>query len=139
MFKSSYNHLEHVAGILYDPFCNLSFVCLQALLQAHDVVAHEVYGEDAVRVTPPPIQTFVNLNGESSQPPSPEVEMDPGCKINRVRLVQFQKNKDEPMVRLMFQFNKLAKYESLCIILVFDTFEVIQVTYCYLFLTAVVC
>lgn len=84
-----------------------------------------MYGEDAVRVTPPPIQTFVNLNGESSQPPSPEVEMDPGCKINRVRLVQFQKNKDEPMVRLMFQFNKLAKYESLCIILVFDTFEVI--------------
>ncbi|XP_056004337.1 peripheral plasma membrane protein CASK-like isoform X4 [Ostrea edulis] len=70
---------------------------VMALLQAHDVVAHEVYGEDAVRVTPPPIQTFVNLNGESSQPPSPEVEMDPGCKINRVRLVQFQKNKDEPM------------------------------------------
>ncbi|XP_061171447.1 peripheral plasma membrane protein CASK-like isoform X3 [Saccostrea echinata] len=70
---------------------------VMALLQAHDVVAHEVYGEDAVRVTPPPIQTFSSLNGDSSQPPSPEVEMDPGCKINRVRLVQFQKNKDEPM------------------------------------------
>lgn len=70
---------------------------VMALLQAHDVVAHEVYGEDAVRVTPPPIQTFVNVNGDTSQPPSPEVEMDPGCKINRVRLVQFHKNKDEPM------------------------------------------
>eukprot|EP00105_Crassostrea_gigas_P028562 XP_011450250.1 PREDICTED: peripheral plasma membrane protein CASK isoform X13 [Crassostrea gigas] len=70
---------------------------VMALLQAHDVVAHEVYSEDAVRVTPPPIQTFVNINGDTSQPPSPEVEMDPGCKINRVRLVQFHKNKDEPM------------------------------------------
>ncbi|XP_078311146.1 peripheral plasma membrane protein CASK-like isoform X9 [Crassostrea virginica] len=68
-----------------------------ALLQAHDVVAHEVYSEDAVRVTPPPIQTYVSVNGDTSQPPSPEVEMDPGCKINRVRLVQFHKNKDEPM------------------------------------------
>lgn len=58
-----------------------------------------MYSEDAVRVTPPPIQTFVNINGDTSQPPSPEVEMDPGCKINRVRLVQFHKNKDEPMVR----------------------------------------
>ena len=32
---------------------------MRALLQAHDVVAHEVYGEDAVRVTPP--SSTVNL------------------------------------------------------------------------------
>ena len=25
------------------------------ILQSHDVVAHEVYGEDAIRVTPPPL------------------------------------------------------------------------------------
>lgn len=72
-----------------------------------------MYGEDAVRVTPPPIQTFVNINGDTSQPPSPEVEMDPGCKINRVRLVQFHKNKDEPMVRYYFRFiiNKMGTFQ----------------------------
>lgn len=84
-------------------------------MQAHDVVAHEVYSEDAVRVTPPPIQTFVNINGDTSQPPSPEVEMDPGCKINRVRLVQFHKNKDEPMVRYIISDLTLIKWEPFSI------------------------
>lgn len=67
----------------------------QALLQAHDVVAHEVYSEDAVRVTPPPLQPY--LNGDS-QPETPVSDMD--CSnVTRVRMVQFQKNTDEPMVR----------------------------------------
>lgn len=74
-----------------------------------------MYSEDAVRVTPPPIQTFVNINGDTSQPPSPEVEMDPGCKINRVRLVQFHKNKDEPMVRYIISDLKLVKWEPFSI------------------------
>ncbi len=66
----------------------------QALLQAHDVVAHEVYGEDAIRVTPPPITPYINgdVEGES---PNGDVEME---NVTRVRLVQFQKNTDEPMV-----------------------------------------
>ncbi|XP_021375571.1 peripheral plasma membrane protein CASK-like isoform X9 [Mizuhopecten yessoensis] len=66
---------------------------IMALLQAHDVVAHEVYGEDAVRVTPPPMQPY--LNGDS-QPDSPDTDMEPS-NVTRVRLVQFQKNTEEPM------------------------------------------
>ncbi|XP_060077943.1 peripheral plasma membrane protein CASK-like isoform X3 [Ylistrum balloti] len=66
---------------------------IMALLQAHDVVAHEVYGEDAVRVTPPPMQPY--LNGDS-QPDSPDTDVEPP-NVTRVRLVQFQKNTEEPM------------------------------------------
>lgn len=48
---------------------------MRALLQGHDVVAHEVYGEDAIRVTPPPpmLQSTTNtscLNNPTSLPPS---------------------------------------------------------------------
>ena len=45
-------------------------------LQGHDVVAHEVYGEDAIRVTPPPpmLQSTTNTsclnNPTTSLPPS---------------------------------------------------------------------
>uniref|UniRef100_A0A8C6TG19 Peripheral plasma membrane protein CASK n=1 Tax=Neogobius melanostomus TaxID=47308 RepID=A0A8C6TG19_9GOBI len=49
-----------------------------ALLQAHDVVAHEVYSDEALRVTP--------TNGD--------MDLE---NVTRVRLVQFQKNTDEPM------------------------------------------
>ncbi|XP_074041501.1 peripheral plasma membrane protein CASK isoform X6 [Leptinotarsa decemlineata] len=66
---------------------------LKALLQAHDVVAHEVYGEDAVRVTPPPQLPYLN-GGDELDGPNGEVEME---NVTRVRLVQFQKNTDEPM------------------------------------------
>lgn len=70
-------------------FCFL----FQALLQAHDVAGHEVYGEEATRVTPPPLLTYLNgsddLEGQNG---------DLDEKITRVRLVQFQKNTDEPMV-----------------------------------------
>ncbi|KAK9879249.1 hypothetical protein WA026_004099 [Henosepilachna vigintioctopunctata] len=66
---------------------------LHALLQAHDVVAHEIYGEDAMRVTPPPLLPYLN-GGEELDGSNGEVEME---NVTRVRLVQFQKNTDEPM------------------------------------------
>lgn len=58
------------------------------------MVVHEVYGEDAIRVTPPPMQPF--LNGDA-EPDSPDGEVDME-NVTRVRLVQFQKNTEEPMV-----------------------------------------
>ncbi|XP_055638942.1 peripheral plasma membrane protein CASK isoform X12 [Toxorhynchites rutilus septentrionalis] len=66
---------------------------IQALLHTHDVVAREVYGEEALRVTPPPIAPYLNGGNE---------EVDNGDTsdlqhVTRVRLVQFQKNTDEPM------------------------------------------
>lgn len=67
---------------------------LQALLQAHDVVAHEVYGEDAIRVTPPPVTSYLNGDTEADSP-NGDIDME---NVTRVRLVQFQKNTDEPMV-----------------------------------------
>lgn len=71
---------------------------LQALLQAHDVVAHEVYGEEALRVTPPPTSLSCGptpglANGDG--PLDAPHDLD---TVTRVRLVQFQKNTDEPMV-----------------------------------------
>lgn len=79
----------------------------QALLQAHDVASHEVYGAGAVRVTPPPLLPGQYLNGseegggglmggvDSGDEGGPDCEM-----VTRVRLVQFQKNTDEPMVSM---------------------------------------
>ena len=67
---------------------------LQALLQAHDVVAHEVYGEDALRVTPPPVTPYLNGDTET-EGPNGDIDME---NVTRVRLVQFQKNTEEPMV-----------------------------------------
>ncbi|XP_060580490.1 peripheral plasma membrane protein CASK-like, partial [Ruditapes philippinarum] len=65
----------------------------KALLQAHDVVAHEVYSDEAVRVTPTaPVSPFLNGNVEPDSPETSEME-----NVTRVRLVQFQKNSDEPM------------------------------------------
>ena len=66
----------------------------QALLQAHDVVVHDVYGEDAVRVTPPPMLPFLN-GSEDLESNNGDMDLD---NVTRVRLVQFQKNSDEPMV-----------------------------------------
>ncbi|XP_022239757.1 peripheral plasma membrane protein CASK-like isoform X2 [Limulus polyphemus] len=77
--------VEELQSIL----CNNHF---RALLQAHDVVAHEVYSEDAIRVTPPPIMPYLNGSQEMEPLREPPVE-----NITRVRLVQFQKNTDEPM------------------------------------------
>ncbi|KAF8789467.1 Peripheral plasma membrane protein CASK like protein [Argiope bruennichi] len=63
-----------------------------ALLQAQDVVAHEVYGEEALRVTPPPAPLY--LNGDPDPPGNDDSDME---SVTRVRLVQFQKNTDEAM------------------------------------------
>ena len=56
-----------------------------------------MYGEDAIRVTPPPLTPY--LNGDSAEVDSPNGDIDME-NITRVRLVQFQKNTDEPMVRI---------------------------------------
>ncbi|XP_053272916.1 peripheral plasma membrane protein CASK isoform X7 [Pleuronectes platessa] len=63
-----------------------------ALLQTHDVVAHEVYSDDALRVTPPPTSPY--LNGDSPDSTNGDMDLE---NVTRVRLVQFQKNTDEPM------------------------------------------
>ncbi|XP_017847023.1 peripheral plasma membrane protein CASK isoform X2 [Drosophila busckii] len=62
-----------------------------ALLHTHDVVARDVYGEEALRVTPPPMVPY--LNGDELD----SVEGGELQHVTRVRLVQFQKNTDEPM------------------------------------------
>jgi calcium/calmodulin-dependent serine protein kinase len=58
-----------------------------------------VYSDDAVRITPPPVSPFINgdtdLDGLDG-----ELDVD---NVMRVRLVQFQKNTDEPMVNLTFR------------------------------------
>ncbi|XP_026073623.1 peripheral plasma membrane protein CASK-like isoform X2 [Carassius auratus] len=63
-----------------------------ALLQTHDVVAHEVYSDEALRVTPPPTSPY--LNGDSPVSMNGDMDIE---NVTRVRLVQFQKNTDEPM------------------------------------------
>ncbi|XP_070491286.1 peripheral plasma membrane protein CASK isoform X4 [Chironomus tepperi] len=66
---------------------------IQALLHTHDVVAREVYGEEALRVTPPPLQPYLN-GGDEVDNMTDNGELQ---HVTRVRLVQFQKNTDEPM------------------------------------------
>jgi calcium/calmodulin-dependent serine protein kinase len=70
------------------------FSLVQALLHTHDVVAREVYGEEALRVTPPPIQPYLNGGDEIDNITDNGGELQ---HVTRVRLVQFQKNTDEPM------------------------------------------
>ncbi|XP_078694151.1 peripheral plasma membrane protein CASK-like isoform X39 [Branchiostoma floridae x Branchiostoma belcheri] len=64
-----------------------------ALLQSHDVVAHEVYSDEAIRVTPPPTSSYLN-GDDDPESPNGDLDMD---NVTRVRLVQFQKNTEEPM------------------------------------------
>ncbi|XP_066267181.1 peripheral plasma membrane protein CASK-like isoform X15 [Branchiostoma lanceolatum] len=66
---------------------------LMALLQSHDVVAHEVYSDEAIRVTPPPTSSYLN-GDDDPESPNGDLDMD---NVTRVRLVQFQKNTEEPM------------------------------------------
>lgn len=70
------------------------FCLLQALLHTHDVVAREVYGEEALRVTPPPLTPYLNGGDEIDNVTDNGGELQ---HVTRVRLVQFQKNTDEPM------------------------------------------
>lgn len=62
---------------------------VRALLQAHDVVAHEVYGEDALRVTPPSSTVnLVNVTGDEVEGPNgecPPVREDPVNRLQSVR------------------------------------------------------
>ncbi|KAL5967916.1 Peripheral plasma membrane protein CASK [Taenia solium] len=71
----------------------------RALLRARDVIAHDVYGEAAIRVTPPPTTAFgtSTTNGEEGERDDAEGIADSGHHVTRVRLVQFQKTTDEPM------------------------------------------
>lgn len=57
-----------------------------------------MYGEDAIRVTPPPLTPY--LNGDAADIDSPNGDLENMENITRVRLVQFQKNTDEPMVSM---------------------------------------
>lgn len=85
----------------------------RSLLQAHDVVAHEIYGDAAIQVTPPPVAVtptcsipYANTNGSIGGTDVRRLRYDSGAAspdgvldehITRIRLVQFQKNTDEPM------------------------------------------
>ncbi|XP_074115028.1 peripheral plasma membrane protein CASK isoform X8 [Cotesia typhae] len=66
---------------------------IKSLLQAHDVAGHEVYGEEATRVTPPPLFPYLN-GGDDIEGQNGDMDVE---NVTRVRLVQFQKNTDEPM------------------------------------------
>ena len=65
-------------------------------MRAHDIVAEEVYSDDAVHVTPPPVTPFINGDNDFDSYDA-DADVD---SVMRVRLVQFQKNTDEPMVRV---------------------------------------
>uniref|UniRef100_A0A914VSS9 Peripheral plasma membrane protein CASK n=1 Tax=Plectus sambesii TaxID=2011161 RepID=A0A914VSS9_9BILA len=94
----------------------LASVQLQAVLQAHDVIAHEVYGNDqgVYRCETPPaaVPTYMSnggpgvsagsAGGSSSNPDDADLRVpydddDAMIQVTRVRLVQFQKNTEEPM------------------------------------------
>lgn len=62
-------------------------------MHTHDVVAREVYGDEALRVTPPPIAPYLNGSVDDIDAVDNGIEQH----VTRVRLVQFQKNTDEPM------------------------------------------
>lgn len=68
---------------------------VQALLQAHDVVAHEVYGELAPQISPDPTYQ----NGLENKEAQKQCEDENTPEITRIRLVQFVKNSNEPLVR----------------------------------------
>jgi len=66
------------------------------LIEAHDVISSELYSEESRRVTPPPTMPYLNgdsgldADGELNE----ELNMD---NVTRVRLVQFQRNSEEPL------------------------------------------
>jgi len=77
-------------------FCSFISHLFQGVLGAHDVALHEVYGEEAVRVTPPAVYPSY-LNGGMGMGEEGESDGESGPQVTRVRLVQFQKNSGEPM------------------------------------------
>ena len=61
---------------------------VRALLQAHDVVAHEVYGEDALRVTPPSSTVnLVNVTGDEVEGPNGECPPVRETPVNKLQSV----------------------------------------------------
>ncbi|KAI4797049.1 hypothetical protein KUCAC02_026585 [Chaenocephalus aceratus] len=92
--------LKHLEYVLEEISCypenheakELRRILTQPHFMAHDVVAHEVYSDEALRVTPPPTSPY--LNGESPESNNGDLDLE---NVTRVRLVQFQKNTDEPM------------------------------------------
>ncbi|XP_023210684.1 peripheral plasma membrane protein CASK-like [Centruroides sculpturatus] len=64
------------------------FLPTTAHIQAHDVLAHEVYGKDAIQLIFPYVNDTKEMHAETS------IELE---NVRRVRFVQFQKNTDEPM------------------------------------------
>ncbi|CAF4927227.1 unnamed protein product [Rotaria sp. Silwood1] len=102
-YQNKSANIHDLLDILLEPH-------LQALLQAHDVVAHEVYGDDAIRIAPPCIgnniiasdsgldNEYGGHNGSGSNEVGDDRLSDLPCDVTRVRLVQFQRNTDEPLV-----------------------------------------
>mgnify|MGYP002384449313 FL=1 len=86
-------------------------VYFQALLQTHDVVAQEIYGDGAVRIAPAYCgqntvasennydNDYVPHNGSGANDVPGDNLSDTACDVTRVRLVQFQRNTDEPLVK----------------------------------------
>ena len=71
-------------------------VTFQSLIQAHDVISTELYSEESRRVTPPPMMPYVNGDSiEAGAELNEDINMD---NVTRVRLVQFQRNSEEPLV-----------------------------------------
>ncbi len=85
------------------------------------MVAQEVYGDDAIRITPPypgnstlaadaghdNEYTGHNGGGGSNEGGGDGLN-DSACDVTRVRLVQFQRNTDEPLVRTQDIIKKTA-------------------------------
>jgi len=77
----------------------------QALLQTHDVVTQDIYGEEAIAVrslaSAEEPEDNLSDNGDAASDDYLEESSQQGdvsmMDITRVRLVQFQKNTDEPM------------------------------------------
>ena len=93
---------------------NFLLLFSQALLQSHDVVAHEIYSEEVQpSPTPSPLPHAVNGGGSGADDRSndggglpDEIPTHNGgeiAEVTRVRLVQFMKNTDEPLVNLGFR------------------------------------
>lgn len=87
-------------------------VVLQSLMQTHDVAAHEIFGEEAVRVTPPLVLPYLNGNGIDDGENGTDDDIEPE-NVTRVRLVQFQKNTDEPMVLGIYRYHAVYNNKRL--------------------------
>lgn len=100
---------QHTSPISHQLLQIFSDPHFQALLQTHDVVAQEVYGDGVVRVSPPYYgqntlssennydNDYVGHNGGGTNDVAGDNISDTACDVTRVRLVQFQRNTDEPL------------------------------------------